>query len=239
MPVQYSELVARDIVAMCQPLLKGGGWYIDPKTQKITPKQVGIDFNTPWVHVLRDTCRKCEDWQIIFQLTKIRPKRCYHCWKVVIRMSTIEDLFGLRDYMAFDIKHPCKCGWDNRPYTSGVYSGYFYCDTKESGLEILKKVRADLKPVFKAEYNISLKRGCTEMEIQHKDNWENTISDQLIEGMFIQHVHIPDKNYPQPDIVKLHVMRRWIENASRMGDQTVKKYNDGEMLSPVLKNYED
>lgn len=239
MPVQYSELVSRDIVSICQSLLNSRDWHIDPKSGKICPKKTGIDVNTPWVHVNRDVERKCEYSMPFFQLTKVRPKRCYDCWKVVIRMTTISDLFRLSDYMHFDIEHPCKCGWDNRPYTSGVYAGYFYCDSKEIGLEILAQTREELKSVFKHDYSITLKRGCTEMEIQHGEEWAATVKDQLQESLFMQNVDIPDGDQPQPDIVKVHVMRRWVENASRIGDKTVKNHNKGEMLAPSLKNYEE
>jgi len=239
MAVQYSEIVARDIVEMCTPLLKSREWHIDPQTGKISPKKTGIDYATPWVHINRDVNRKCEYWMLLFKLSGVRPKKCHECWKVVVRLSTLSDLFLLSDYMTFDIKHPCKCGWDNRSYTSGVYAGYFYNDSKEQGLETLKTVREGLKGVLESEYSITLKRGCTEMEIKHKENWEYTVKDQLTERLFIDNVLIPDGDKPQPDMLKIHVIRRWIENAARIGDKTVKKHNGGNMLAPSLKNYED
>jgi hypothetical protein len=239
MVAQYNEFVARDIVNMCKPLLDSPEWFIDPFTGKISPKNTGIDHTTPWVHVNRDTERKCEYWMPLFALTGIRPKKCHECWKVVVRLSTLSDLFLLSDFMNFDIEHPCKCGWDNRTYTSGVYAGYFYNDSREQGLYTLEKVRAGLKNVLEFDNQITLKRGCTEMEIEHGDKWEHTVKDQVTERLFIDNVLIEGGNEPQPDIVKLHVMRKWIENAARIGDQTVKKHNGGEMLAPSLKNYEE
>jgi len=237
--IQYSDFVSRDIVGICQSLLKSPDWHISPTTGKICPKNTGIDWQTPWVHIHRDVNRKCEYWMPLFKLTGIRPTRCFSCWKVVVRLSALSDLFKLHDFMKFDFGNPCKCGWDNRPYTSGVYAGYFYCDSKEIGLNVLEKVRAGLKGILEHDNSITLKRGCTEMEVKHKNTWDHSITDKLIEGMFNQNVHIPDGDQPQPEIVRIHVMRRWIENASRAGDETVKRHNGGNMLAPSLTNYEE
>ncbi len=239
MPVQYSEFIARDIVSMCQSLLNSPDWHIDPSNGKISPKKTGIDHTTPWVHVNRDTNRGCEYWMLLFKLTGIRPKRCHDCWKVVIRLSALSDLFKLYDFMSFDIDHPCKCGWDNRPYTSGVYAGYFYNDSKEEGLATLEKVRTGLKEVLQHDNTITLKRGCTEMEIKHGTEWDYSVKDQLTERLFIDNVEITNGDKPQPDMLKVHVMRKWIENAARIGDETVRDHNGGEMIAPSLLNYEE
>lgn len=237
--ISYSELVFNDVIGMCSGLLrKPNDWNLNTKTGKITPINVGIEFDPYWVHVQRAKNRGCEYWSTLFRLTKLRAERCFSCWKVVVRMSTVSDLFRLYDFMRFDFDHPCKCGWDDRSYTVGNYAGYFYCESEEQGLDVQDNAREGLKEVFKHDYSITLKRGCTEFEMFHGPDWEYTEVDRHKEQMFMKYVDIPVIDFEQPEIVIIRAIRRWLERASKSGDQTVKKFNNGNMIAPKLKSYE-
>ncbi|NIS52984.1 MAG: hypothetical protein GWN94_18065, partial [Phycisphaerae bacterium] len=66
----------------------------------------------------------------------------------------------------------CKCGWEDRDWVHGNYGGYFYCNSKEVGLQRLETVRnAVRKNVdYGDKIDIFLKRYCTEFELKWGDS---------------------------------------------------------------------
>ena len=70
------------------------------------------------------------------------------------------------------------------------------------------------------------------MELGASDKWVYTRHHERLENFIDQIFDI--EHYAQPVMVKVHVMRKWIEAAYMVGDKTVLQYNNDE---PLYKPY--
>ena len=67
------------------------------------------------------------------------PSKCMGCWKVVVRLKTLKQLFSLLQ-LQMRMGRPSKCGIEVRESVNGLYGGYFYNHSLEEGLECYSAV---------------------------------------------------------------------------------------------------
>ena len=232
----YSMLVSADIVAPLRPLLRSGAFHINGAGKFECQAVSGWD--TPWVHPHLSKDRNCLLWhKVIFDCFGFVPKRCHDCYKIVVRPRTVVELFKLHDLME-GLGLPSKCGIEQRATVNAIYGGYFYCDSLEQGRERYDIVRRAVDEQISPDLTVLLKRFCTEFEHRHgrSDQMEQTPEEAFHESVITRHFEpIPD--YQQPGIVKIHVMRKWIEFAYQYGDQTAAELNDGHPLVAPYVTY--
>lgn len=233
------DVVGNDIMNKFQHLVQpGGGYYVDPETNKIRSILIGVGVFHPWIHIRHDYTRPCVHCHMFFNAYKMIPNRCMSCWKVVVAPNTVVQLFNLYDLMV-ELDHDSKLGIENRKFVPRNYGAYFYQNTLEEGQERYEEIRKMVDKELSPDIPVSLKRYCTEFEIQkgpskaynrpkEADHWEK---------LFWNAFHIDDEWPGQPDIVRRHIMRSWMEFAWDRGDMTVMELNNGDPLYTLCNTY--
>ena len=235
-------------------LLSSGSWKIDLKTDKIVPKDRSKPAIAPWLYIRPHKEMKCGMWhQIMFKHFNIMAKGCLKCWKVVVKPRTVKELFELSKYQSDVYNKPCKCGIEIRKFVFGNYGGYFYNTSLEEGLETYNRVLADMARYIFTDLSmeeieeqglVRLKRACTEYELKFGDSskWEdggeygNMDWDRWanVEAMVEHNVQITNPDDPtdssetvkQAGIVKVAVVRGWLDFAYDRGDESVLDFNE-------------
>ena len=202
-PSYLDELVFFDVVDKLQPLLDNG-WYVDGALGKITPV-IGqaIHSDAPWVYVNPDPDRQCKLYQHVFAASHIVPTRCLDCWKVVVKMQTVKQLIAFLEWQKEFSKDTmgtgrfCKCGIERRDYVAYQYGAYFYCDSKEQGLRRHAQVVAGIKELGWDDVQVTLKRYCTEFEVNLGDSgeYQQTADGVELEKQILDCIHFPDGNH--------------------------------------------
>ena len=88
----------------------------------------------PWVLTVRSQDRMCDFWyDVLFEDYGLLPSGCGGCWKIAMKLETLDQLFGVLNLQR-RMGKPSKCGMDERPWVDALYTAYWYCPYKE-GLE--------------------------------------------------------------------------------------------------------
>lgn len=243
-PKFFSELYGNDILSLVSNLF-AEGFYIDPVTSKITSIRREQRIDHPWIHIRTgDSDAACiSHRKLFFSLLAhgkaFVPTHCLQCWKVVVRPSTVEQLFDLLDVME-TLQYRSKCGLEERDTVHGNYGGYFYCRSKEEGLAR----RNEVKPIIEkrvGQIPVFLKRFCTEFEMHlcpgESSKYVQPPWAKEVEERFYAVFETPKESQEQPEFLKQHIKSRWIIKAWGLGDPTVKKLNDGKPLYPAYETY--
>lgn len=241
----YDDLARNDLIGKLMPLFIDGvlGITVDGRIVQTAAAKTGtfIAWNSPWIHRNIRGDRNCDLWHLSFQVLGFVPQQCRDCWKVVVTPLTLKQLFKLERYQ-LNGQRGCKCGIEMRSYTRKYYGGYWYNRTKEQGEECYAKLKADMHLIGLGDCPIILKRYCTEMERalgptkQYKkppdqDHWERLMRAHMI--------ITATPTSGQPEFLKNHIRRRWIEFAWRHGDETVYEYTGGKDIYAPLDTYHE
>lgn len=237
--VYIGDLVAEDLIAKFSPVL-GTQYYIRDSDRKITC-DVRVEIDTPWIHVRTNPLHYCKLWHDIFNCLGFIPTPCLNCWKVVVKLRTVEQAMELLQLMKEDLTGSCKIGMERRKYSRGHFGAYFYNDSIGEGrnkyLEIYRAMEGNgilaalLEDVDKAgkTTRIILKRYCTEFELSlgPSDQYRPPPSAAEWERKIDERFDMPQMGMSQPKDLQDHILREWIEFAWDRDDPTVWKYNKG------------
>jgi len=223
----YGGLHEMDVIGPMASVMKPNGpWYIDCETKLITADEA-IPHDSPWVMIKPPKGLNCRLYYDVFfrhfgAFFDNPPIRCQQCWKVVVKPKTIGQLLQLMELQdqIKDEVYGCKCGIEKRHYVNGLYGGYFYNRIKKEGKKCLKFVEEKVNEKI-GDIPVFLKRGCTEMEQKFGDStkWKVT-PDQLAKEQKIAGLVCNFKDPVQPQYVKIHIIKTWIEYACANGDET-------------------
>jgi hypothetical protein len=239
----YEELCFIDILKPINDELEKGVLWIDGKTWKICQKWV-TNPNHPWIHAKRDDSgRRCLRWLNTYtKYYKFVPRHCYGCWKICMRPRTFKETVACLELWK---KHEIqgKAGIEERSYGGAIWGAFVYTPLGE-GLDVGRKLWAKINRLVKENVSSSLKvflkRGCTEMELMkgNSDKWEYTKQHQLLEDL-LDAAFEEDPFEPEgfPAMLEVHIMRRWIEHAAKIGDLTYLKYVDKPLIHAAV-NYQ-
>lgn len=239
------ELTRNDWYEKLGASLEERGWRIDPATGRYSiAGKMAISKDCPWIFL--NPKPELEDvgctvyWAIVDHLGVI-PTHCVNCWKVVVQMFHVKDAFAVYDWMKKYVDgfigkdRFCKIGMEERAYTYYNYGAYFYCNSKEQGLERWEDVRravANINP----NINVVLKHYCTEYEINLGPSdlvmaKQEPLTEhiQVLEEKLFERIDISSigANSGQPSDLKDHILRKWLEFAYKIGDPTVLGFNKG------------
>lgn len=252
-PTFLESLTSTNVFRKFAHLLEAG-WYIHPDTKKFTPGFPGIDWRRNWIFTNPDPVRTCDLYHETFKALNFVPERCLGCWKVVVKLPSVDALIKVwnwqKGFVGSDVW--CKCGIEERPYVTYQYGAYFYCDSKEQGIERHAKVVEGLQGVLgaanvktttgaykKGKTEVILKRYCTEFEVrlgptdQYKRPETSDVWEQRIKEVF----DVSKINVVQPDYLVEEILLRWLEFAYDRGDQTALDYNGGKPFYPQVVTY--
>lgn len=251
----YEELGQNDLIHLLKPLIEKNVLFISSKTGKITyALKPAEQHDIPWCfppganhlhcwyyhRILFDHVSKRLPAQIRFV-----PSFCQECYKVVVRPET---LVGLCELFRLQcrLEYPSKCGVEHRPYVAADYGGYFYCRGLEQGRERYEDVRAavDEVPELGPDTEVTLKRGCTEMEAEcgSSENWRVTENQLHWEALTERETDIKSiaLTYPQPKSVITYIIRsQWFPFAHSRADFSYTRYTGGRLLFPPPTTYHD
>lgn len=241
----YDELTQNDIIGKLLPLFINGtlSILVDGRIVQTAAARSGsfLAWNSPWIHRNITGSRNCDLWHLTFGVLGFVPQQCRDCWKVVVTPLTLRQLFALERYQLMNTRG-CKCGIEARDYTRKYYGGYWYNRTKEEGEEAFARLKADMKLIGLGDCPIILKRYCTEMERAFgptktyskppdQDHWERMLKAHVVISC------TPTSG--QPEFLKRHIRRRWIEFAWRHGDKTVYDYTGGKDIYAPVDTYHE
>ena len=244
----YDWMVAHDILEHLRPLWDGGGFRLREDGKLVSDASQMVEG--PWHYIKRRWEFECYTWHhVIFDQISRRmvigqkfvPSKCHECFKVVVRLGTLKQLFAL-EKLQIAMGRPCKCGLEVRDTVHGLYGGYFYNKGLDEGLERYQEVRQAINATqyLGPDVHVILKRGCTEMELEcgPSDKWEVTPEQLKIEAMVEQYLAKDDMVRTQSEQAIWHLHRKWIEYAYARGDSTYAEFTDGKPLFPPVVQYE-
>lgn len=224
------------------------GHFVDKDTGLVTSHKTP-SWDPPWDYVQNDPQRNvmCSRMHFIFETYNLIPPFCQECWKVVVRPTTLRELFKLRDLQRQMAKEDpqcwCKCGIEVRMYAPGLYGGYFYNNGRAAGEEKYIWVRKAVDEQIGQHVGVVLKRYCTEFEKELGDSaeYEPPPHCQDIQN-FIMTTFEEGEPIKQPGIVKMNVYHSWIKFGWKFGTPQDRReiendWNHGEPLYPLPRKY--
>jgi hypothetical protein len=228
----FAELIKWDVITKFKPMFEQD-YYVSSDTGLITPPfhPHGSFLDHPWIHFWQPGNEKtCKEYQFIYQCCKFVPTHCLNCWKVVAIPQTVHQL--IESYKLLEeLQLESKCGIEQRSWTTRDYGCYFYNRSKEAGLARKEQMKKEFKQISNS-IKVVLKRFCTEFELTlcpgTSDTYEQPPDAKKWERLFYKHVDVAKMEpeiVQQSDIVKKHIIRKWLLHASQRGDPTVKQYN--------------
>jgi hypothetical protein len=249
----YEAILHEDVVEMLKPLWAqktvGWRWQIEGRDHPVLayPLDQMMAPEVPWHYVNPEM--DCFMWSdVLFESVSKQiektfvPSYCQQCFKVVVRPKTLKQLFAL-EALQIKLGRHCKCGIEVRGYVPALYGGYFYNRGLEEGLERLEEVREAVHadPLLGPDVDVFLKRSCTEMEraMGRSDEWPEPTAGQLeLEALIMRTIDHKDFIQRQPEAFVRHAHRRWIEWASRNGDETYLEFTGGRPIKAPAVKYE-
>lgn len=243
----FEELKERNIIAAVKHLLLNDTLELRHSDGKLLPCSLKTSWNTPWVHHRSSYRHNCFLWKdIAFDniICKIMPaekrfvpRNCQGCYKVVAKPKTLKQLFQL-EIVQYGLDHASKCGIEPRYSVFGMYGGYWYNRGLDEGIHCYNTVREAVNNMLDDGENVTvmLKRGCTEMEhaVGPSDQWTVTEEQENFEALIEQRFVMDIPVLSQSRHVKDYIRQKWIEEAWKIGDETVNEYIDAPIYAPYV-----
>jgi hypothetical protein len=191
----------------------------------------GMEPDSPWIFQAGEDQRHCRKWnQVYFLLYGIISRHCFNCYKVVVRPKTLKELMKVREIQK-KLGISGKCGVERRPtsMSKGLYAGFWYCPLGgglEGARELHKKVELEVKREIGFQTPVILKRACTEMEdaIGPSDGWCFPEVQHRVEDYLDSIYEVEQMITEQPEFLKVHILKEWIEHAWENRDETVREF---------------
>jgi len=243
-PKLLEKLKATDILDRIETVRNKDGrkqFHIDSRDGKIKNLLPdGMDINSPWIHTHQDPNRNCRLYHLIFDCMEFIPSECMKCWKVVARPRTVKEMIAVLEFQV-ELGKYGKVGIEERPYVHALYGAYWYCNSKEEGLERYQQVRQGISKEISPEIGVILKRYCTEFEkkLGPSSGYKQPALAKYWEEQFAELVVIPNDNVETPQYLKDHVMLNWLRFAYVNGDSSVLEFNEGQHFVPTPVTYHD
>lgn len=249
-----TDLIDQDVFTEWQPLIDAGYYRVTQAGKLIRNDKVkdehgqeegSTTINAPWIYVNPSPDIHCSWWTDMRDMGKFIPTKCMNCYKVVVRPRTLQELMQLYQMQLKMVeKDPecyCKCGIETRPYVFGNYGGYFYNRGLKQGLEKYKQVRENVNKEISPDVPVTLKRYCTEFERDFGPSpfYKQPEDAKRFEALIEKHAIIDKIKVDNSDPMIVRMMRRWIQHAWSVGDETVFLYTDGKKMGVDCCTYHE
>lgn len=236
---RYKDIIDQDLLEPIRPLIERGVYRFNNAGQ--LEADLRIPPETPWVHIRQDPQKNCGLWhQVWFNQYGIIPSYCQACWKVVVRPTTLTEMFFLYELMV-EIDVPSKIGIERRYSVPALYGAYFYNNSKEEGLACYQYLKELVHTRIGAHVKVILKRGCTEIEHKFGDStkWEVTEQQKQLERRLEDLFADQPRIHTQSVELIRHIMANWVRFAFAQGDPTAKEFSSKPMYPPYVTYHEE
>lgn len=201
-----------------------------------------------WQGAPKNGCAECK---ACFNDFDVIPKYCFDCYKVVIELPRIVDLFKL--LMLFETielprNNSRKCMFDRRVNATSVYKGFVYCRGLEEADELCEVLRAAVSESVVVGASINVKRGCSEFGLkypeyaqinrndegfQYPDNWK-FYEDYVAQcWVFNSQSDSFDKDYDEINPLReLLAYQWWLKAAASRGDESYLMVTGNKKIAP-------
>lgn len=238
----YEQAVMSDLVAPVRDWVDANIVSYEVATRMFKYNNpMAYAFAGPWILQRPAPDRICGKWfKIYWEKYDFMPKGCRGCWKVVVKISTLEELWKIYKLQQ-KLDLPSKCGLDRRTYTPAIYSSFWYAPMQqglEGGRILWKKIRDAVHAEIGPHMKVLLKRGCTEMEggLGPSDRWpEMSLKQKEFEDLLDSVWPDTPPQTPTPTLVRMHYFAKWIRWAWMHGDPTWKQFADTPLMRPVVE----
>ena len=184
----------------------------------------------------------CDRHFKVFNTYNAIPEFCFGCFKIVIELKNVLDLFKL--YFVFDnlylgLKNIRKVMVETRDNVSGTYKGLIYCKNVNEVNLIKEKLNKLLSKNIGNNFSISTKRGCTEFEVKYpqfkkissnesemmkyNDTWKE--KEKIIDNQIYNENSEKGLIYPSlkgPKLSDILIMKNWLIYAKKINDNSFK-----------------
>ena len=184
----------------------------------------------------------CDRHFKVFNTYNAIPEFCFGCFKIVIELKNVLDLFKL--YFVFDnlylgLKNIRKVMVETRDKVSGTYKGLIYCKNVNEVILIEEKLNKLLGKNIGNNFSISTKRGCTEFGIKYPeykkislnksemmkydDTWKD--KEKIIDNQIYNENSEKGLIYPSlkgPKLSDILIMKNWLIYAKKINDNSFK-----------------
>ncbi len=202
-----------------------------------------------WENAPRGGCSQCI---ALFMDFGVVPKYCFDCYKVMVELRTVVELFKL--LMVFEkIKLPRdntrKCMVEQRPSSPVPYKGFVYCRGLEEANELCRIIGEAVADDISPDITVKVKRGCSEYaEIYPEYAQINAGKEAFKYGEDWQfYEDFVDKNWVFDDEVdcydedgkgtdpmrELFALQFWLRHAATLGDRSYLILTGGKHLKPL------
>lgn len=196
---------------------------------------------TSWVFVAHGPPPRCAFLKgfLFFQVYggSTVPYGCRDCYKVHVTPRTLRELVAAWQ-VGKDIECSSKWGINcENPYSRSCYSGVFYAAGLEMARAVFRAARAafDADPRLGPSLEMAIKRACSEYEaaVGPSDRYafppELERLESYLDSRFRGRTLVAQDSAP---------IARWIDVASRIGDDTYLDFTDGKRLRPKRVTYD-
>ena len=178
----------------------------------------------------------------VFNTFNAIPEFCFGCFKIVIDLTNVLDLFKL--YFVFDnlylgLNNIRKVMVEIRDNVSGTYKGLIYCKNVNEVNSIKEKLHKLLSKNVGNNFSISAKRGCTEFGIKYPQfkkislnesemmKYNNTWKEKekIIDNQIYNENSEKGLVYPSlkgPKLSDILIMKNWLIYAKKINDNSFK-----------------
>ena len=178
----------------------------------------------------------------VFNTFNAIPEFCFGCFKIVIDLTNVLDLFKL--YFVFDnlylgLNNIRKVMIETRDNVSGTYKGLIYCKNVNEVNSIKEKLHKLLSKNIGNNFSISAKRGCTEFGIKYPQfkkislnesemmKYDNTWKEkeEIIDNQIYNENSEKGLVYASlkgPKLSDILIMKNWLIYAKKINDNSFK-----------------
>jgi len=245
----YEMACGNDLLDPIFPMIDQGYLRINKETARLESGRV-IEPKSPWVFSGSqkgfDAGNRlfCDLWFLWSRIYNFIPRHCMNCWKITFHPRNLKETI-LTWEVQQEMNLPSKVGMELRKYVPGLWSAFWYANEEELPVEarLLRKEveRKVLEVLPVSTTKIILKRGCTEMEHRFgpSNAWKSAPQADKVEDELNALFDWNETYYPQPENLKVNILRSWVEYAWANGDQSVWEYADKASFPPSVVTYNE
>ena len=202
-----------------------------------------------WEGAPKGGCAQCV---VVFTGFDAIPKYCFDCYKILIELHNVLDLFKLLllfERIELPRNNSRKCMIETRNISSARYKGFVYCRGLEEAKDLCQVLQGAIYDGISPDISVKVKRGCTEYTQKYpeygqinsdKDGFEYKNEWQFYEDFVDKYwsnsgnVDCYDEDGKGTDPMReVPALQFWLRYAATVGDKTYLMLTGGKVVEPL------